>query len=405
MPQWIKDIGGWLKTWAGGGWLGLAGRTGTDVQNLVRGILEFIMRVYIQSAWGLGNLSYYTAKVLATHRHWVVWLAYERIPRALQIAESYAYYQARSVRLDARAARGRIRAEFSHWIKWVNDSLRLLIALEVYRLSQWIRWVHSTLLRALAVAVSTINARIDWVYQDLSRKIEYVDTSLSNWIAYVRDKAAKDLALAVHNLTDYVNYVCDTLRKEFNAALAKLNKDTAKAYTSTRQAQGGTISKLLDFVAGRNPEIKDIVSALAKLILDLLEVDDPLVRIAATFALKEIVDHLGIDTVIGKFVNDIISEFINSGGISDIPGVATDVGNRLNNTESEWAQFWANGGKQLEEFGDGLQEEDSDLFMLFMLGFVAGGIVDPSGTATVVYDVIGKPMQAVIRGFEDLLTL
>ncbi|MGH9618330.1 MAG: hypothetical protein ACRD45_01285 [Bryobacteraceae bacterium] len=255
--------------------------------------------------------------------------------------------------------------------------------------------------RAISYIRSEIAAEHAFAIQVGINSMQYTDRAIAATIKLVNSLISQTRAYALKQAL----LALATAKAYTDATISKLNKTVSSAYDATRADQATGITKILDVIATNSPEIKAVVGDLAKAVIGLIEIDDPVLRIAATFALKQVIDHLGVDTAIGKFTNDLVSGFIGHAAPQTIAAVETDEGNRLNALETQWQQFFANGGQDVEQLGDNLETMRSPVFLAVFLGLLGAEIVEPVATARVVADVIGEPLNALGVEFADLLSV
>lgn len=184
-----------------------------------------------------------------------------------------------------------------------------------------------------------------------------------------------------------------------------IEREAASAYHAQRGSQDATITKLLDLVANLNPVLRPLVKDVVKGILDLATVDDPLARIALGFALRHVIDRLGIDKPIGHLLHNLLTAVIGHGRPHSLHTVIGDMCSRLAAGEQQWAQFYSDGGSEVQQAGEQWQQITSlttDALLLGVFGLMAAKPAEfanevTSALATVVHDS-ASAVDKVIKG-------
>lgn len=380
MPSWLKDFLGGLTASGAAAlrWLQHQNDAWTNwVDAFVHELWRMILRVYVVLTWDLANFSFFVGSFSSVARHWVEWLAYQRIPKALYLARQYAYYQARSVRLDARAARARLKGELIRDIDIValnlGNAIRQEIANRRDAIDRLRTYVNGQLV-ALTFALTKL-----------------IDQEIANRRA------------AIDNLRQQVFQAIANLRQQVNAIIPSINKAAAAGYNSVRPQQASIITKIADSIATDNPLVKDLIGRLITLTLDLAAVDDPLARIAAQLLLRQVIDRLGVDKLAGDLLGQLGGALLGAGTPQTLQDVTRQVAQRLNAGEQQWAQFYGNGGDDIEQLGHEMRESASPLFTAGLVAYFAGAVADPAGTAAVTDDVVTPAVRGILTPVLGLL--
>lgn len=373
MPSWLKDFLGGLSASGSAAlrWLEHQNNAWFNwADSMIHQLWRMILQAYIVLTWDLANFSYFVGSFSATARQWVQWLAYERIPKALYLARTYAYYQARSVRLDARAARRRLEVRV--------DARITIVALNL----------------AAAIRQEIINRR---------NAITRLNHNLTVYINGVAFTLATDIAAEIRNrkaaiaaLSQRVFQAIASLTKIVNAIIPSVNKMAAAGYNSVRPQQASIVQKIVDDLATDNPVVKDLVGKLASLVLDLAAVDDPIARLAAQLLITQVIDRLGVDKLAGQLLGQLGGAFLGMGQPAGLQDVTRQIAQRLNAGEAQWQQFYANGGDDIEQLGSEMRESANPLFTAGMVAYFAGAVADPAGTAAVTADVVVPAARAIL---------
>lgn len=169
----------------------------------------------------------------------------------------------------------------------------------------------------------------------------------------------------------------------------------AAGYDPTLRARGNVVQRILDTVVAHDPAVSSLVSKLAGFIIDLVEVDDPLIRVAAQLVLKQLIDHLGLSGALHAMLGDLLGVILGGGQPKTLQDVIADIGNRLDALESVTAEL-----SPLSDEADQLHELGSLVFDAALLGYITATVADPvaaaNDTATVIDGITG-PLLAPLR--------
>ena len=177
-----------------------------------------------------------------------------------------------------------------------------------------------------------------------------------------------------------------------------INQEAATGYQSTADDRKSAIQKAADDIVSDLPIVKFLIGKLVGIALDLIEVDDPVLRIALGWILKELISHLGVQDAAGAALSALISPLLGDApprNLHDtIVRLAAD-----NNANAEW----------ITNYGQPLV---SDLAADNRIGEVAGGALggalgiaglvlmvrDPARAGSVMVDTlkVGLPALAAV---------
>jgi hypothetical protein len=340
------------------------------VDETIHEAIRFTARSYVILSWDIANFSYFVASFSQVSRLWIQWVAFERIPRFYNKARAYTVHK---VNVERRA-----RVAEVGWLR---------------------RYLTDVILRTALTLQNHINAErlarvaeVAWLRRYLTSVIVKTALILQNHI----NAEIINRQRAINALRGYLLGVIAALQRQVNAIIPFINSQAADGYNATRGDQASIFSKLMDDIAVDNPVVKDVVGKLITLVLDLLSVDDPVARLAASLILRQVIDRLGVDKLAGGLADRLISEFIGSGQVKTLKDVESSVGNRLNNLEGQWQQFYANGGDDIENLGDQMRESASLTFTLPLAAYFAGAVTDPQATATATDAIVTPAAQAIV---------
>ena len=184
-------------------------------------------------------------------------------------------------------------------------------------------------------------------------------------------------------------------KREIKAMHHLIEREASSGYKIDQQHRLSMIVRLLDFAVVRQPEIRAIVGDIATAVLDLLSVDDPLIRLTVGFLIKEVIDRLGIDKALGKLIDDLLKPLLGQPVPHDLHDVIADMSARLIAGETQWAQFFTDGGSQVEQAGKDWRNITSPLTSVAIVAFTATAVADPSAWARDINATVGRAVNDV----------
>lgn len=114
-----------------------------------------------------------------------------------------------------------------------------------------------------------------------------------------------------------------------------VNMEAATGYQSTVQDRKSTIQKAASDILSDLPIIKSIVGRIVGLALDLLEIDQPELRILLGFILKELINHLGVEQAAGAALQSLISPLLGAPPPRNLHDTVARLG-QDNNANANW---------------------------------------------------------------------
>jgi hypothetical protein len=265
------------------------------------------------------------------------------------------------------------------------------------RLPRWI-WLQ-LILPVQRLLQHRIDALRAWTVQQLAQLRALV------WLLYRRSLAyTRALVAAEHKaMLRAVAAEHAAMLAGDKATLATVQKQASSGDNAGRKQRLGVVQTLLDDLAEREPALKDLTGLLVKAVLDLEEVDNPILRFIAGRALGELIQHLGLDHVTGDLIGRLLGPLTSSGRPANLYDAMRDLETRTTSLEDQWAAFFKHGGEDVEAAGDEWQALRSVLTDAALLSFAGLGIADPQAWATGVNDVIAVPVNDALRAAYDLI--
>lgn len=185
-------------------------------------------------------------------------------------------------------------------------------------------------------------------------------------------------------------------RRHVRWSLALVQREAASGYALTNHQRLGIIGTLADAIVNRNPVVRDIVGRLVQGATDLAEIDDPVLRIALGFIVKELIKRLGVDKAMGVMLDDLLGPLVGQARPRNLHDVIEAIGTRLDALEGQWVTFYKDGGAQILQAGQewkGITGLTADLGMALFLGLM---VADPAGWAAEVADVVGPVVGGAV---------
>jgi hypothetical protein len=192
-------------------------------------------------------------------------------------------------------------------------------------------------------------------------------------------------------------------KQEVRALHQTIEREAASAYQVQHAQRVSTVVRLLEFAVTRNPALRDIVGVAIKAILDLASIDDPIARLALGFVMRDLIDKLGVDKLIGHLAADLLAPILGQPKPRNLHAVIEDMGARLVAAEGFEATFTADGGAEVEQAGRLWRDLTSPAAAAGLAGFVAAAIVDPTGWANTITDLVGTPANELVTATANLV--
>jgi hypothetical protein len=262
-------------------------------------------------------------------------------------------------------------------------------------------WIYANLVKP---AVDRLNKRISalaaYVRQQISMLYVFINLLYQQSLAYTRAQVGAERAARVTAVkTEHAQML-----QRVTAAIQSLNNAAASGYNTGATTRLETIAGLLDTIADDNPLTKDLVSLLANGILDLAEVDDPLLRFGLGKLLQDVIARAGVDAAVGDLVSSLLGTAAAQPQAHSLYDVEKDVAGRLNALEQWIASFMAGGGADLEQAGREWKDLRSITVDAAVLGFFALAVADPQAWADGVADTAGVVIDGALTGIVEVIS-
>lgn len=331
-----------------------------------------------------------------------------------KVNRDHATLTAKAIKANAGKHSDSVLSGIWHWINGVASgaahlikslaSLAAIIADDISFLTHCINFILSSLERAL-----------NWLRQFV---IEPLRQQLTKEIAQLRSRERRDVRylirlvyVAARNAMSYafrlVRHEHSVMVKEVKHAehLAKLDvrrlhhrieHEAASGYAIDQKARTGLLIHLLEFLGVHNPAVAPVVADITTGLLDLLAVDDPLLRISLGFLIKHVIDRLGLEKPLGALIEDLMAPILGNPAPRDLHDVIADISKRLSAMEDQWSTFFTDGGSQVEQAGKEWQSITGIAASIAMVAFTAQAVVDPQAWASEIQAVIGRPANDLV---------
>lgn len=149
---------------------------------------------------------------------------------------------------------------------------------------------------------------------------------LSQWITSVIDAiASKYLApirVALHELYQAVWRIQNVvIPQAIKYVLGVMNKWAASGYARHKADRKNAIVKAAEDIFTESPVVRAIIGEAVRLALRLLEVENPLEKLALGFIIRELLNHLGADNVAGAAFAALLSPLTGHPAPKTLPDV------------------------------------------------------------------------------------
>lgn len=114
-----------------------------------------------------------------------------------------------------------------------------------------------------------------------------------------------------------------------------INMEAATGYQSTAQDRKSTIQKAASDIVSDLPIIKSIVGRIVGLALDLIEIDQPELRLLLGFVLKELINHLGVEQAAGAALSALVGPILGEAPPRNLHDTIARLG-QDNNANANW---------------------------------------------------------------------
>lgn len=187
-------------------------------------------------------------------------------------------------------------------------------------------------------------------------------------------------------------------KAEIRALHGVLEREAASGYRIEQSNRVALVIRLLDFTVLRNPALRSVVGDIVSGALDLLSVEDPVARLLLGFLIRHVIDGLGIDKALGHFTDDLLSPLLGDPKPHDLHDVIMDLSRRVLALESQWAQFFTDGGSEVEQAGRDWRDITGPLGTAAVVAFTVQAVTDPVTWARDINDTAGRAASDVVSG-------
>jgi hypothetical protein len=163
------------------------------------------------------------------------------------------------------------------------------------------------------------------------------------------------------------------------------------------------IGKVVDYLANHDPAVKALVGRVATGVVDLAGAEDPIARIVLAKLISILIGRLGVDKLAGGMLGELLAPLLGNPHPRNLHDVIAAIGQDIGASQAEWAQFYANGGSQVEQAGTEWRNLTSPAADIAMVGFFALAATEPAIWAATLQDTIGTLATDTIDGVAGLL--
>lgn len=197
-------------------------------------------------------------------------------------------------------------------------------------------------------------------------------------IAAERRARNKAIARAKAQLLSRIRHLHQTIERE-----------AASGYRLGQPARTDIVTRLAEFIGVNNPVVRGLISDLVTGIIDLFGIDSAPARLLLGFIIKRIITKLGVDKVAAHYLDDILSPILGNPKPQNLHDVMADIASRLNAGEARWAQFFADGGSEVEQAGTAWQALSGPIGDAAILAWLGFAVTKPSAWAASINDTVG----------------
>ena len=230
------------------------------------------------------------------------------------------------------------------------------------------------------------NDRILEVAQLRAQLTALIDKTRADLLAFISQVRAQ-LAAQIAQLSAYAH-----------SLPGLVDQEAANGYNPTLRARATTLQRLIDTLAAHDPFVAGVIKDLATFLIDLAEVEDPVVRLAAQFVLRQIIDHLGLDTALRDLAGELLGGILGGGPPKTLTGVMSAIGGRLNGVEKSVSDLSPLAGE-----ADDLHEMGTLAFDAALLTYLVTGVTDPRAWADDTNAVLHVTIDPIIGPLLRLL--
>lgn len=205
------------------------------------------------------------------------------------------------------------------------------------------------------------------------------------------------------DLLAYINQVKAQLTAQINQLSAYahslpglVDQEAVNGYNPTLRARATGFQRLVDTLAAHDPFIAGVIKDFVTFLIDLAEVEDPILRLAAQFVLRQVIDHLGLDTALRDLASELLGGILGAGPPKTLTGVMAAIGGRLNAVEKSVSDMSPLAGE-----ADDLHEMGTLAFDAALLAYLATGVTNPvawaDDTNAVLHATVDQLLNPLLR--------
>lgn len=316
-------------------------------------------------------------------------------------------------------------ATITNIVSWVNGIVHGVSHFLQTPLGKFIEGVAifvSPLLRVIAAATFAFDRIVAWIETTVEKRIM---TILVKWykqlhgliLFYWQQAVKEDLFLFYITKLNMLAEI-RAERKARNQAIARakheltlrikhlhqtIEREAASGYRLGRSAHTDLITRLAEYIGVHNPIVRGLVTDLVAGVIDLFGVESAPARLLLGFLLKRIIAKLGVDQIVGRYLDDLLAPLLGQPEPRDLHGVIAAIVGRLNAGEQRWAQFFEDGGSDVEQAGEQWQAITSPIGDALVLAFLGQAVLAPATWATEIQDTIGTVAEDIAATAVNLI--
>lgn len=182
-----------------------------------------------------------------------------------------------------------------------------------------------------------------------------------------------------------------------------IEAEATAGYNPGQQGHSSLVDDLLRYLADHNPLVSGLVRDLAGKLLDLAAIEDPVERLLLGHLVQFIIDRVGVDQLAAEWLRDLLTPWIGDPSPKGLRAVLAATTARLSAVEGQWAQFYANGGSEVEQAGRDWSQITSPVFDAALLAFFGAAVLDPAAWGRDLSATAGRLVGDTLTAAVDLI--
>lgn len=254
---------------------------------------------------------------------------------------------------------------------------------------------------------TALDRRLITIKGQLEKQIVELRSDVVTWIfqtsaadeAYTRQQVKAEAIIREQRIR-----AAERLAAQLDRALHQaIEHEAASGYARSLGGRLGLLSRITSLLAADNPLMRGLLKRIETGLLDLASIDSAPARLLLGFLIKRVLVRLGLDKAVGDLLDRLAGPILRDPRPKDLAGVIYDIGERLGALETQWADFFDNGGSEIEQAGREWKATTSAVTDIALLAFFGQQVIAPATWAREVSDVLGPVVTGTMTGIADHL--